>query len=610
MKSFFTSFFATLAALLVFCFGSVLMFFLVIGALSALGDKPVAVTPGSYLTIDLGLAIQDAPLQNEEFDELMANLGGGAEKRMQLRQLTRAIEAAAADSDIKGIFLRGELSLGGAGFAQLREVRDALVAFRQSGKPVKAYLTYATTGQYYLATAASQVTLDPYGEILMPGLASQPMFFKNAFEKFGIGVQVTRVGKYKSAVEPFTRTDMSPENRAQIQKLLNDIWSELVSGVEGARGLPAGSYQQLADAEGFVRAQAALDAKLVDRIAYWDVVLDELKADTGRKGERQSFKQIDVKRYAKLVSRDGITARRHGDRKVSPSEPGRIGLVYAEGEIVDGTGHDEGYVYGDKVARQLRELRLDDKVKAIVLRVNSPGGSASASETIQREVRLAREKKPVIISMGHLAASGGYWISTYGNRIFAEPTTITGSIGVFGMFLNVQGLANDKLGLTFDTVKTGRFADAATIVRPKSEAELALFQRSVDWIYEEFTGKVAESRQLELAKVQEIAQGRVWSGSEALKLGLVDQLGGLQDAIAYAAKQAKVGDNFRVIELPRAKPFAEALSEAFANQREEQTLGGPAGVLVQQVRSQLKTLAALNDPRGIYARLPFDLAVQ
>ncbi len=610
MKSFFTSFFATLAALLFFCLGSLIMFFLVIGALSALGDKPVAVTPGSYLIVDLGTAIQDAPLQNEELDELMANLGGGPEKRMQLRQLTRAIDAAAADSDIKGILLRGEPSFGGGGFAQLREVRDALLAFRKSGKPVKAYLTYATTGQYYLATAASQVTLDPYGEILMPGLASQPMFFKNAFEKFGIGVQVTRVGKYKSAVEPFTRTDMSPENRAQIQKLLNDLWSELVAGVEGARGLPAGSYQKLADEEGFVRAQQALEAKLVDRVAYWDVVLDELKADTGRKGERQSFKQIDVKRYAKLVSRDGVAARRHGDKKVSPSEPGRIGIVYAEGEIVDGTGHDEGYVYGDKVARQIRELRLDDKVKAIVLRVNSPGGSASASEVIQREVRLAREKKPVIVSMGHLAASGGYWISTYGNRIFAEPTTITGSIGVFGMFLNVQGLANDKLGLTFDTVKTGRFADAATIVRPKSEAELALFQRSVDWIYEEFTGKVAESRKLELTKVQEIAQGRVWSGSEALKLGLVDQLGGLGDAIAYAAKQAKVGENFRVVEMPRAKPFAEALSEALANHREEQTLSGPTGVLVQQARSQLKTLTALNDPRGVYARLPFDLAVQ
>jgi protease-4 len=610
MKNFFTSFFATLTALLVFCFGAVVVFFVMIGALAALGEKPVVVTKGAYLVMDLGTRIQDSPDQNEGFEEFMEALGSDSGKRMQLRQITRAIEAAAHDEDIRGIFLRGQLSPGGAGYAQLREVREALLAFKQSGKPVKAYLSYALTGEYYLASAASHVTLDPYGAILMPGLASQPMFFAKAFEKFGVGVQVTRVGKYKSAVEPFTRTDMSPENRAQIQKLLDDVWAELVASVEEARGIERGSFQKLVDAEGFLRAEPALAAKLVDRVGYWDVVLEELKADTGRKGQRETFKQIDLKSYAKLVSNDGLVARRVGDKKVELGGRDKIGIVYAEGDIVDGDGKDEERVYGDKVARDLRQLRLDDSVKAIVLRVNSPGGSASASEVIQREVRLAREKKPVIVSMGHLAASGGYWISSYGDRIFAEPTTITGSIGVFGMFLNFQNLTNEKLGLTFDTVKTGHFADAATVVRPKTDEELALFQKMVDWVYEEFTGKVAESRKLDLATVREIAQGRVWSGAEARKLGLVDELGGLNDAIAYAAEKAGLGEKFRVTELPRRKPFAQAFSEAFEGKKREQAFGGgPVGAFLHQASAQLETLTHFNDPKGVYARLPFDLAL-
>ncbi|MBA4136491.1 MAG: signal peptide peptidase SppA [Opitutus sp.] len=610
MKNFFTSFFATLTALLVFCFGAVVVFFVMLGALAAMGDKPVTLTKGSYLVMDLGTQIQDAPQQNEELEEFMAALGGDAKKRMQLRQMTRAIEAAATDDDIAGIFLKGQLSPGGAGYAQLREVRDALLAFKKSGKPIKAYLSYALTGEYYLASAASHVTIDPYGAILMPGLASQPMFFAKAFEKFGVGVQVTRVGKYKSAVEPYTRTDMSPENRAQIQKLLDDVWGELVASVEASRGLDQGAFQKLVDAEGFVRPVPAIEAKLVDRIGYWDVVLEELKADTGRKGEKETFKQIDLKSYAKLVSHDGLVARRDGgSKKVELGGRDKLGIVYAEGTIVDGDGNEEGTVYGDKVAREIRRLRLDDSVKAVVLRVNSPGGSASASEVIQREVRLTREKKPVVVSMGHLAASGGYWIATYGDRIFAEPTTITGSIGVFGMFLNFQSLTNEKLGLTFDTVKTGHFADAATVVRPKTPEELALFQKMVDWIYEEFTGKVAESRKLDLAQVREIAQGRVWSGSAALKLGLVDELGGLSAAVSYAAQKANLGDKFRVVELPRKKMFAETFSEALEGKKREQAVSGPVGLFLQQAAQQIRTLGEFNDPKGVYARLPFDLAL-
>lgn len=614
MKNFFTSFFATLTALIVFLIGTCLLFVLFLGALVAMGQKkPVAVENGSYLVFDLSANIVDTPAQNEGLDELMEAFGGESQGGLQLRQVTRAIEAAAGDKEIKGLFLTGSLRpLGyGSGFGALKEVRDAIETFKKSGKPVKAYMEYANTRDYYVISAANEIILDPYGAIAMPGLASQPMFFAGAFEKFGIGVQVTRVGKYKSAIEPFTRRDMSPENREQIQKLIDDLWRETTTTLEQARDLPAGSLQAVVDAKGFIRAQAAQEAKLVDRVAYFDEVLAEMKAATGRKGSDRPFKQVNIKSYANLVSGHGLAARRTGDvAEIATTGRGRIAIVYAEGEIVDGTGHDEGYVYGEKTARMLREVRENDNISAVVLRVNSPGGSVTASEQIAREVALLQQTRPVIVSMGTLAASGGYWISAPSERIFAEPGTITGSIGVFGLFLNFQGLFNDKLGLTFDTVKTGRFADASTVTRPKTPEELALFQDMVDWVYDQFLTKVVKNRKLERHVVEEIAQGRVWSGSEALKLGLVDEIGGLNAAIAYAARQAKLEDNFRVSEYPRRKQFAEAFAESLQGHRREQTFGGPVGMLVNEAVQEVRSLERFNDPQGLYARLPFDLSLR
>ena len=315
---------------------------------------------------------------------------------------------------------------------------------------------------------------------------------------------------------------------------------------------------------------------------------------------------------AKLVTSNGIVPKRTNEAKIElgGGGHGKIAIVYAEGEIVDGSGNEEGLVYGAKTARELRPIRQDDSIKAVVLRVNSPGGSVTASEAILRELYLTHKQMPVIVSMGTVAASGGYWISTASDRIFAEPTTITGSIGVFGMFLNLQGLFNDKLGLTFDTVKTAKFADAATITRPKTEEELAIFQSSVDWVYEQFIGKVAEARKLGRPAVEEIAQGRVWSGSEALKLGLVDEIGGLADAVKYAATQAKLGDNFKVAEYPRKRQFAEAFTEALEGRRREKSFSGPLGVLVREATDELQSLGQLNDPRGLYARLPFELRLK
>lgn len=597
MKNFIASMLGSLVALVLFTGAGIALFVGFLVVISAMGEKRVSVESGSYLVVDLSANITDSPpLLN------FGALTGDRVEVVQLRAATRAIDEAATDPRIRGIYLVGSLEPDGfgSGFAALREVRQALLAFKASHKPIKAYLTYATTRDFFLASVADDIVMDPYGVILMPGLAAEPMFLAGTFKKFGIGVQVTRVGKYKSAVEPYIREDLSPENRDQLEKLLGDVWQDLVKDIAASRHVSVERIQQLVDEQGLIRADAARQAGLVDRVAYRDVVLDELRKDTGRMAPREPFKQIALTAYARLVPTNVGG---------SPSRPGRVAVVYAEGEIVDGEGAP-GNVGGSRFARELRMLRQDPDVKAIVLRVNSPGGSASASEEIQREIRLARQKKPVVVSMGSYAASGGYWISTYGDRIFAEPTTITGSIGVFGLMFNVKELANN-LGITFDSVKTGRFADAMSISRPKTDAEIAVIQRSVDWIYDQFVSKVADSRKLDRQFVEDIAQGRVWSGIEAKKLGLVDEIGGLDAALHYAAGKAGLGDSFRVSEFPRKKELGEAIAEMIHRIRPGSAkLDGIYGAMVRRVESELKTLQNYNDPAGLYARLPVALEIK
>jgi protease IV len=608
MKNFFTSMLGALVALIIFSFGSMLLLVGFIGAAAALGGGEKAapsLEKGSYVVFDLAVNIMDAPAS--------FNLGaftGDDEKTVQLRTITRALHAAAQDDRVAGVFIKGELSPAGygTGYAALKEVRVALAAFKAAGKPVKAYLTSVTTKDYYLASVANDLVLDPYGMIIMPGLASQPVFFTGALEKYGVGVQVTRVGKYKSFVEPFTRKDMSPENREQIKKLLDDVWGDLLADIADGRGITPANVQAAVDAEGIIRAPQAKGAKLIDRIAYRDEIIDELKASTGRAGSKEPFKQITLAAYAK-VAKDVVEAPKPvEDAAPKATGRGKIAVVYAEGEIVDGEG-EIGEVGGTKFARQLRVLRQDESVKAIVLRVNSPGGSASASEEIQREIILAKKIKPVVVSMGSYAASGGYWIATYGDRIFAEPTTITGSIGVFGIQFDVQKMAGN-FGLTFDTVKTGKYADALTITRPKTPDEMAVFQRMVDWIYGEFIGKVADSRKLKKEFVEEIAQGRVWSGLEAKKLGLVDEIGGLDAALAHAAQKAGLAANYRLVEYPRKKELGEVIQELIEKVSPNTRAKGLTGSITRRIESELKMLRSFNDPHGLYARLPMNLAIE
>jgi|UniRef100_UPI004049791D protease IV len=590
MRNFISSMLGALAAMILFCVAGSALFIVLLIVISSMGEKHVSVEPGSYLVVDLSTNITDAPPVLD-----FGMLTGDAVEVIQLRNATKAIRSAAKDSRIDGVLITGSLRPDGlgSGYAALAEMREALSDFKTSGKPIHAYLTYASTRDYYLASVAGDVALNPFGVIIMPGLATEPVFFANAFERFGIGVQVTRVGKYKSAVEPFIRDDLSAENRLQLQSLLNDIWTGLISDVAASRDLTVAAIQGVVDAEGLIRADKAKDAGLIDRIIYQDEILDELKLATGRNGTELPFKQISLREYAAVAPDPGGYGT------------GRIAVVYAEGDIVDGEG-EWTQVGGDRFARELRKLRQDDKVKAIVLRVNSPGGSATASEVIQREMRLAAMEKPVVVSMGSYAASGGYWVSTYSDRIFAEPTTITGSIGVFGIVFDVKELAGN-IGINFDSVKTGRFADALSISRPKTDAELAVLQRSIDWIYEQFIEKVAESRHLDRSVVEEIAQGRVWSGSEALKLGLVDELGSLNAAIRYAAEQADLGGGYRVTEFPRRKELGEAIAELLQRLQPAGARSGIYSDLLRRMEMELKTLNAYNDPQGIYARLPINL---
>lgn len=609
MKNFFTSLLGSLVALLIFTAGCFILFFGVIAMMAAFGGREAvpALERGSYLVYDLSTRISESPPQME-----LTNLSRHADT-LQLRTVTRALRAAAGDDRIAGVFISGDLSAAafGSGYAALREVRAALAAVKAAGKPVHAYLTYATTKSYYLASVASDIAIDPYGAILMPGLASEPMFFAGAFQKYGINVQVTRVGKYKSAVEPFTRQEMSPENREEVQELLGDLWGSLLAEIAPSRGLTPAQIQQTVDREGVLRAAVAKEAGFVDRIAYRDEIYDALKAKTDRAGSRRAFKQITIDEYAR-VAKDRAVDAPPLDQEVpvvKPTGRGRVAVVYAEGDIVDGEG-EVTQVGSTKFSRMLRRLRQDPDVKAVVLRVNSPGGSASASEVIQREIRLIKQVKPVVVSMGSYAASGGYWIAAYGDRIFAEPTTITGSIGVFGMQFDLQRLAND-FGITFDAVKTGKFADALTITRPKTEEELAVFQRMVDWIYDEFISKVAEARNLERSAVEAIAQGRVWSGLDALEIGLVDELGGLEAAIAYAAKKAGLGPDYRLVEYPRPKDFVELLQEMLGRTTPDFARTQSVGArIAERIDSELKLLRSFNDPQGIYARLPLTFSLR
>jgi len=587
IKNTFSSFLGTCLALfflgVIGIFG--LFMFLVMAGLQ--NAKP-SVVDQSVLVLDLSMSINDKP-PSESLDQMInAAVYGRESSRVGTRALLNAIHMAKEDDSIVGIFVSGNLQSEnyGSGYGTLKELREALIDFKDSGKPVYGYFLNASKTDYYILSACSEVVMNPFGDLSFNGIGADMMFYAKAFEKWGIGVQVTRVGKFKGAVEPYIRENMSDENRQQTEEMIQGVWASMADAVADSRKLSVDSINEAANSTISFNGEQALMTGLVDRLEYFDVIIDEMRTLAGMDDDDVSFRQVNVQDYIQARS---LYTPGFGDEKIA--------VVYAEGVIVGGRGKPD-QVGGDLLARRLRALRQDDDVKAVVLRVNSPGGSAQASEVIDREIRLLKEKKPVIVSMGYVAASGGYWISANADHIFAEENTITGSIGVFGLVFEIEELS-DMVGITWDSVQTHDYASAYTSTRPRTDAELAQIQKDTDFYYDTFIKKVAKGRGLEPEKVKEIAQGRVWLGYKAKEFGLVDELGGLEDAIAYAAEQADLS-SYDVVDVPRYHTMDEVVSALLENRELDALQDSSVNQLMRKVESQLRQLEAFNDPKGIY----------
>ena len=561
-------------------------------------EESLAIQDKSILVFDLSTQVRDSkPSAN-----LAQAFSGKKQDIITLRKVLQSIDKAAKDDRITALFLDGRKGSSPNGYATMAELRTALEEFRATGKKIIAYDVTLSEREYYLSSLADEIIVNPMGTMELNGLNSKQMFFKGALEKYGVGVQVIRVGDYKSAVEPYTRSDFSPANKKQTKALLTDLWGKFLNTVADSRNLDPDQLQVIVDKQGYVDPGEAQKIGLIDRVGYYDNVVSKLRKLTGEtenSQEDQGFRQVDLATYVE---------RTVGSGNSNTTIEQKIALVYAEGSIVGGRGGIET-IGSDRFAELFRELREDENVKAIVLRVNSPGGGATASEVILREILLAKKKKPIVVSMGNVAASGGYWIAAGGNQIFAEENTITGSIGVFGLLSNIQEIANNH-GITWDVVKTGEYADIGSNVRPKTEAELAIYQKSVAKTYNLFLRKVSRYRNLPQAKVKEIARGRIWSGKEAVKIGLVDRIGGLESAIAYAAREAKLDSDWQLEEYPQQHSFETELIQRLFDVKTLESQGvEPLTAEFIKFRRELAILRSFDDPNGVYARLPFSFEI-
>ncbi|NEP17433.1 MAG: signal peptide peptidase SppA [Leptolyngbya sp. SIO4C1] len=556
----------------------------------------------SMLVFDLSTDIADAVPYGGAGVVFEETFYGESYRAVSLYSALAAIRAAAEDEKIAGIYLTGNTN---EGFATLQELRTALSDFKDSGKPIVAYSTGWNERDYYLTSVANKIYLNPVGLLELNGFRAEIQFLAGALKKYGVGVQVLRAGRYKSAVEPFIRETSSPEERQQTQAILGDLWQDFLTTVSSDRSLTQAQLQQLADDSGLLVAEEAQSAGLIDSVGFFDEVLSELQTITDSEEVDDSdltdleaedlFPQTNLLAYSQIVE----------DRRDSFGDD-TIAIVYAEGEIVPGDGIDPGLITSDGLARTLRQVRLDDEVKAVVLRVNSPGGSALASEIIAREVQLLADEKPVMVSMGDYAASGGYMIAAPGAKIFASPSTITGSIGVYGLLLNIKEIAN-RNGVTWDVIKTAKLADIDTISRPQTQAELQLQQDFVNRLYSRFVALVAESRDVTQERVNQVAQGRVWTGIDATQADLVDEMGGLEAAIAAAGTAAELED-WQVQEYPKPISLEEQIIESLFGDGAVMRLPwakDPLSEEVLKLRDNLQLLKTLDDPNSMYMRLPF-----
>lgn len=580
---------AVIVGLFIFSILSVLVTFGIIGIIAASGEKQVTIKENTILHLNLnGRSLVE---RTSEDDMDLSFLGNpfGREFNAGLVNLKKAIGEAKTNDNIKGIYLNTGLIM--AGQANLLELREVLEDFKTSGKFIVAYDEAYSEGGYYLASVADELYLNPLGAIEFNGFSSEVIFLKGFFEKVGIQPEVFRVGEFKSAVEPFILDKMSPENRLQTQSFLDDINNNALRGIAESKGMSLDSLTKI-NVQMLVRKpEDAVKYGLATALAYEDEIESKLKGKLGI-GEDDKISTINATELNSTVKSKNVTSKN------------RIAVIIAEGEIVSGKA--DGAISSDKFAEEIRKARKDENIKAIVLRVNSPGGSVLASEVIWREMVEAKKAKPLYVSMGEVAASGGYYISAPADTIVAQPNTITGSIGIFGLWFNVEELMNDKLGVTTDVVKTGELSDFMNPTREMTEVERMIVQTNVEDGYETFIKRVADGRKMNPESVKEIASGRVWTGAQAKERGLVDVLGGLETTIEIAAAKIGAGDDYRVVYYPEQKPWFESFIEGFGDNVRMGWIKAELGDTYPMYQKVQK----LKNYQGIQVRMPQEINIK
>lgn len=585
MKQFLKFTFASALGLILGC----ITLIAIIGIIASSGEsEKLTLDKAHILKLELSGTIQDRVAENP-FD-IYGELMGSSESAMGLNDILSNISKAKNDPNIVGIYLEmGSLS---AGFATIEEIRNALIDFKESGKFISSYSEYYSQRAYYLASVSTTICIYPEGAMELKGLNSTIMFYTDALKKIGVEPQIIRHGKFKSAVEPFMLTKMSDANREQVETYMGSIWEQFLINVAKDRELSSEELNTIIDNFDVKNSADAKRLGFVDELFYRDQIQNHL-VELMEEDKFDDLNFISHSRY-KRVKNENARDKFKKDK---------IAVIYAQGEIKSGEGK-ETVIGSERISKAIRKARLDEKVKAIVLRVNSPGGSALASDVIWREMSLAKDEKPVVVSMGDVAASGGYYIACDADKIYASPSTITGSIGVFGIMMNLEELYTDKLGLTFDQVKTNKFADLGSNNRPLSEEEYAIIHQSVVEVYETFTSKVANGRKMTQESVDAIGQGRVWSGSNAMDINLIDAFGGLEEAIKGAAELAEM-DEYRLFELPELKAPLEQLLE-------ELETGFSASIMKYTLGDEYKHYKAINDMKhlkGIQVRMPYQFTI-
>ncbi len=579
------------ASLFGFIIGGFLLILILVGIAGSIAsggadEKSVTLKENSVLNLRLNYIIPERTHKNpfELFD--IPGMTGG--KSIGLNDILDNIKKASEDSHIKGIYLGADISPNS--YASLEEIRNALIAFKKTGKFIIAYAEIMDEHSYYVASAADRIYLNPSGEIILNGFSTQVFYIKGMLDKIGVEPELIRHGKYKAAGEPLIADKMSEANRHQIEGYMGSLYNHFLKNIAKSRHKDLNEMTEIVNKLLVQNPSDAIRLGIIDSVKYEDEVDNLLKGKLGL-GEKDKVELVSMSKYKNVSVNTSIS-----DNKIA--------VVYCVGDIVSGKGDDQT-MGSEKIAETIRKVREDDKYKALVLRINSPGGSAMASDIIWREVVLCKKKKPVIVSMGDVAASGGYYIAAPADVIVAEPNTITGSIGVFGMMINAKELLNEKLGIKIETVKFGDFSDLGSPDRPLNEGERKIIQNSIDRIYTDFVKRVSEGRHLTEAQVDSIAQGRVWSGFEAKQIGLVDEFGGLNKAIEIAAKKAKLNE-YRTVALPEMNdPFSELLSNLRDNASSyfmKKELGSNYAQYLQ-IKNVMKY-------QGIQARMSYDIKIE